>query len=438
MEDKPIALVDNGPTQHSGTETDLAVSDFGLDSTTEGFGQSITSYLQRFRTGGDLGLFPAVLALVLLTLVFGLLRPESFLSKFNFGNYWTQAAPICVLAVGVTFVLLLGEIDLGAGYTAGVSAAVLASSLKDGRPLLVALVLAFAAAAIIGAFNGWMVAKVGIPSFVVTLSGFLAWQGVLLQIAGEGGNIGIENSWIVAIENRNLPVWMGWALWAIVSGSFLAGHLLRATRRRRQHLAAEGIGAIVAKWVVLTALWGVATWVLNQPRTEQNPIRGVPRVIPMVVLLVAGLTFVLNRTAWGRHLYAVGGNAEAARRAGINVTRIKLSAFMVCSVLACFAGLVLASRLNSVDPQTGGNDTLLIAVGAAVIGGTSLFGGRGRVVNAVLGGLVFALINNGLPLLGKIGSVDFSKAGPKYMINGAVLLLFASIDALSRQRARTS
>lgn len=415
-----------------------AASDFALDDARVGLGESVSSYLQRFRTGGDLGLFPAVLALVLLTAVFGILRPDSFLSKFNFGNYWTQAAPICVLAVGVTFVLLLGEIDLGAGYTAGVSAAVLAESLKSGRPLVVALLLAFVAAGFIGAFNGWMVAKVGIPSFVVTLSGFLAWQGVLLQIAGEGGNISIDNSWIVAIENRNLPVWMGWALWAIICGGFAGGHLFRAARRTKQGLASEPMATIALKSVALTVLWGAATWLLNQPRTAENPIRGVPRVIPLVVVLVVSLTFVLNRTAWGRHLYAVGGNAEAARRAGINVTRIRLSAFVVCSMLACFGGLVLASRLNSVDPQTGGNDTLLIAIGAAVIGGTSLFGGRGRIINAVFGGLVFALINNGLPLLGKAAGIDFSKAGPKYIINGAVLMLFASIDALSRQRARAS
>jgi D-xylose transport system permease protein len=158
-------------------------------------------------------------------------------------------------------------------------------------------------------------------------------------------------------------------------------------------------------------------------------------VVPLVVVLVVGLTFVLARTAWGRHLCAVGGNAEAARRAGINVAWIKITAFVMTSLLACVAGIFLASRLNSVDPQTGGNDTLLIAIGAAVIGGTSLFGGRGRVINAVFGGLVFAIINNGLPLLGEIGAVDFSKAGPKFIVNGFVLLLFASLDALSRKRA---
>ena len=157
--------------------------------------------------------------------------------------------------------------------------------------------------------------------------------------------------------------------------------------------------------------------------------------MPVVLALVVVLTFILNRTRWGRHLYAAGGNPEAARRAGINVTRLRISAFVTTAALACIAGFILASRLNSVDPQTGGNDTLLIAVGAAVIGGTSLFGGRGRVINAVFGGMVFALINNGLPLLGELGSIDFSAAGPKFIVNGGVLLLFASIDALSRKRS---
>jgi D-xylose transport system permease protein len=415
--------------------TGQAVADFGIDAEQRTLAAGVRDYLSRFRTGGDLGLFPAVLALVLLTVLFGLLRPESFLTKFNFGNYFTQAAPICVLAVGVTFVLLLGEIDLGAGYTAGVCAAVLATQLKDGRPLLLAVVLALVAGGVIGLFNGWVVAKIGIPSFVVTLSGFLAWQGVLLQIAGEGGTIRIENDVIVAIENGNLATWAGWALWAVLVAGYLLGALWRRRSRTGRGLVGEPISAIGAKTAAIALVWGVCTWILNEPRTAESAVRGVPWAVPLVVVLVVALTFVLNRTRWGRHLYAVGGNAEAARRAGIDVARIRISAFVMTAVLAGVAGIFLASRLNSVDPQTGGNDTLLIAIGAAVIGGTSLFGGRGRLINAVFGGLVFAIINNGLPLLGEIGPVDFSKAGPKFIVNGAVLLLFASIDALSRRRA---
>jgi D-xylose transport system permease protein len=411
-----------------------AASDFTMDTEQQTLSGQLRAYLQRFKTGGELGLLPAFLAIVLLTLFFVWRADKAFATKYNFGNYWQQAAPICMLAAGVSFVLLLGEIDLGAGYTAGVSAAILADQLRSGTSLAVALLLAAGAAIVIGFFNGWLVARVGIPSFVVTLSGFLAWQGVLLLIAGEGGNIPVEDKTIVAIENRNMPLWLGWLLWVLVAGGYVLATLNRARVRRARDLPGEPVATTIVKSVSLAAVWGIVTLLLSAPRGATR-LKGVPWVILLVLIVVVGLTFLLNRTAWGRHLYAVGGNAEAARRAGINVARVKMSAFVMCSLLAFVAGIILASRLNSVDPQTGGNDTLLIAIGAAVIGGTSLFGGRGRLVNAVVGGLVFALINNGLPLLGTQWGINFSKAGPKFLVNGAVLLLFASIDALTRKRA---
>ncbi|MCU1394045.1 MAG: inner-rane translocator [Ilumatobacteraceae bacterium] len=414
-------------------EPSLAGSDFSVDTETLTGTDVVRNYLLRFRRGGDLGLFPALLALTLLTALFGIVRPESFLSKFNFGNYFTQAAPICVLAMGVTFVLLLGEIDLGAGYSAGVCAALMASRLKSDMPLPFALLVAFAAAAVMGFLVGFMVAKVGVPSFIVTLSTFLVWQGVLLRITKEGGTIRIENKSIVAIENKNLSVGLGWVLFAVFAVGYGGFSLFRVLSRRRQNVAASPISIVLLKTAAIVVIGGISVDQLNARRG--NNLRGVPVVVPLVILLVVILSFILGRTAWGRHLYAVGGNTEAARRAGINVARMKMSAFMVCTLLSCAAGIVLASRLNSVDPQTGGNDTLLIAIGAAVIGGTSLFGGRGRIINAVLGGLVFALINNGLPLLKKIGGIDFSEAGPKFIVNGLILLLFASIDATSRRRA---
>jgi D-xylose transport system permease protein len=421
-----MAMTDETPT--------TAASDFTMDTEQQTLSGQLRAYLQRFKTGGELGLLPAFLAIVLLTLFFVWRADKAFATKYNFGNYWQQAAPICMLAAGVSFVLLLGEIDLGAGYTAGVSAAILADQLRSGSSLVVALLLAIGAAFVIGFFNGWLVARVGIPSFVVTLSGFLAWQGVLLLIAGEGGNIPVEDRHIVAIENRNMPLWLGWLLWVLVAGGYVLTALNRARVRRARNLPGEPVTTTIVKSVSLAAVWGVVTLLLSAPRGATR-LQGVPWVILLVLIVVVGLTFLLNRTAWGRHLYAVGGNAEAARRAGINVERVKMSAFVMCSLLAFVAGIILASRLNSVDPQTGGNDTLLIAIGAAVIGGTSLFGGRGRLVNAVVGGLVFALINNGLPLLGTQWGINFSKAGPKFLVNGAVLLLFASIDALTRKRA---
>jgi D-xylose transport system permease protein len=421
-------------TPPSGATLTTAATDFAVDAQRLSMGESVRTYFQRFKTGGELGLFPAILALLVLTTVFGLLRPNSFLSLFNFGNYFTQAAPICVLAMGVTFVLLIGEIDLAAGYTAGVCAALMASQLRGDAPLVIALFFAFAAAIAIGLLTGWLVSKVGIPSFIVTLSFFLAWQGWLLLITKEGGTIRVENDVIVAIENRNMPVWLGWALWAVLTFGYLATALYRQQTRARKSLAGEPMTMVLVKAGAIAVIWGIVTALLNSPRGA-NGIQGVPIAVPLVIGIAVVLSFVLTRTAWGRHLYAVGGNVEAARRAGIEVDRIKISAFVCTSVLACIAGIFLASRLNSVDPQTGGNDTLLIAIGAAVIGGTSLFGGRGRIVNAVVGGMVFALINNGLPLLREIGGIDFSAAGPKFMVNGIVLLLFASLDAVSRRRS---
>ena len=415
-------------------EPSRAISDFGTDHVQQTARQQLRAYVGRFKSGDDLGLAPALLALAVLTAVFGIRNPDAFLSKFNFGNYWQQAAPICMLAMGVTFVLLVGEIDLGAGYAAGVCAAVLALRLKGGTPLVLAIVLALVVAILIGALNGWLVARIGIPSFIVTLSGFLGWQGVLLLLTKEGGTIHVEDRTIVAIENSNLSVGLGWALWVLVTFGYGALALSRARNRKRDGLSGEALGTVVGKVAAIGLVFGLAVWQLNEPRGATG-LRGVPVAVPLVVAIAAFLSFVLARTTWGRHLYAVGGNAEAARRAGISVMRIKMSAFIVCSMLAGIAGFVLASRLNSVAPDTGGNDTLLIAVGAAVIGGTSLFGGRGRIVNAIVGGLVFALINNGLPLLGKIGSLNFSDAGVKFVVNGLVLLLFASIDALSRKRS---
>lgn len=433
LDQRPASRPGSPPPADAAATT---ATDFVLDSATVGLRESIGNYFARLRRGGDLGLAPAIAALTVLTLIFAVLRHESFLTLFNFGNFFTQSAPYCVLAMSVTFVLLLGEIDLGAGYAAGVCAAIMASRLRGDWPLPLALLAAFAAALVMGAFVGFMVAKLGIPSFVVTLSTFLAWQGVLLQITKEGGTIAIEDDVIVAIENKNLPLWLGWVMWAVLVGGYLLVRLLRSRGRRRAGLAGESGSVIIAKAAVLGVLWGVGTLLLNM-RRGAGGVRGVPIVVPVVLVLVVILTFLLERTAWGRHLLAVGGNAEAARRAGISLVRIRMQAFVLTAVLAAVAGIIFASRLNSVDPQTGGNDTLLIAVGAAVIGGTSLFGGRGRVINGLVGGLVFGLINNGLPLLKVVGGIDFSASGPKFIVNGAVLLLFASLDAISRRGAPT-
>lgn len=414
----------------------VAASDFSLDRERIGLVTAVQNFAARLRTGGDLGLAPAVLALVVLVVFFTVMKGEFFFTKLNFGDLIGQAAPICVLSAAVTYVLLLGEIDLAAGYTAGVSAAFMATRLKAGNPLLVALLVGFGAALVIGLVTGWLVARVGIPSFVVTLSFFLTWQGVLLKVIGNGGTIPIQSRFVVGLYRNNMSTAWGWVFWAVLVAGMAGTGAMQLRERAAKGLGGASASLVYFRVAAVAVVWGVATLVLNE--TRGNGLQGVPVIVPVVASLIAALSYVMRRTAWGRHLYAVGGNVEAARRAGINVLRVKISAFVMCALVSCVAGIILVARLGSVDPQTGGNDTLLIAVGAAVIGGTSLFGGRGRLVNGVVGGMVFAVINNGLTLLGKQGPFDFSQSGPKFIVNGLVLLLFASIDALSRKRAGTA
>jgi D-xylose transport system permease protein len=396
-------------------------------------GEYFRNYLDRVR-GGDIGSLPAVLGLVVLVIVFSIARPV-FLSEGNFANLLTQGAPITVIAMGLVFVLLLGEIDLSAGFASGVCAAVLATVLTDyGWSWPVAVLAALATGLLIGTILGTLVARVGIPSFVVTLAAFLAFQGTVLLIIGEGGNVPIRDETILAIENSNLPPLWGWVLWAVSIGAFAVVVLMQAQRRRAKGLSAEPMAVLAIKVGGLALITGIGVYVLNLERSR-NPavvsLKGVPWVVPIILVLLVILTFVLMRTAYGRHVYAVGGNAEAARRAGIAVPNIRTSVFMIGSTMAAIGGIIAASRANSVDPNAGGSNTLLYAVGAAVIGGTSLFGGKGKVRDAILGGAVIAVIDNGMGLLGY-------SAGIKYIVTGLVLLIAASVDALARKRAQAT
>ncbi|MGV9329206.1 sugar ABC transporter permease [Streptosporangium sandarakinum] len=391
---------------------------------------SVRGYAERVR-GGDMGALPAVFGLVVLCTVFSILRP-SFLTPGNFANLLTQGAAITVIAMGLVFVLLLGEIDLSAGFASGVCASVLAILLTEqGMPWYVAVVAAILTGVVIGATLGTVVAKLGIPSFVVTLAAFLGFQGLVLLLVKGGTNISIRDQTIVAIANKYLPPALGWALLVLGVVGYAALQLLRARKRTSRGLVADPITLIAVRVGALAVLGGVAVYILNLERSR-NPavvsLTGVPVVVPIIVILLVLWTFVLRRTAYGRHLYAVGGNAEAARRAGINVDRMKISAFVICSGMAAVGGIIAASRASSVDPNTGGSNVLLYAVGAAVIGGTSLFGGKGRVLDAILGGTVVAVIENGMGLMGY-------SSGVKYVVTGAVLLLAAGVDALSRKRA---
>jgi D-xylose transport system permease protein len=387
-----------------------------------------SDYWSRVKAG-DIGALPAILGLIVLCAIFGAMS-DVFLTPGNFANLLTQAAAVIVIAMGLVFVLLLGEIDLSAGYAAGVSGAVLVILITNHQ---VAWYIAFPISIMVGGLLGFilgtLVARVGIPSFVVTLAAFLAFQGLLLLLAGEGGTIRIEDETILAVQNSNLSPFLSWVFFIVVAVTYVGTGLNRLNTRRRAGLKTELVKLWVIKTTTLLLITGGAVFALTVERSN-NPdlvsLKGIPYVVPLILFLLAVGTFVLGRTAFGRHIYAVGGNAEAARRAGINVKRVRIAAFVICSALAAVAGMIFASRQNSISPTTGGSSTLLYAVGAAVIGGTSLFGGKGKMRDAILGGLVVAVIDNGMGLLGYA-------AGIKFIVTGVVLLVSAGVDAVSRR-----
>ena len=392
-----------------------------------------SDYWSRVKAG-DIGALPAILGLIVLCAIFGAMS-DVFLTPGNFANLLTQAAAVIVIAMGLVFVLLLGEIDLSAGFAAGVSGAVLVILITNHD---VAWYIAFPISIMVGGLLGFilgtLVARVGIPSFVVTLAAFLAFQGLLLLLAGEGGTIRIEDKTILAVQNSNLSPILSWVFFIVVAVAYVGTGLNRINTRRRAGLKSELVKLWVIKTTSLLLITGGAVFALTVERSN-NPdlvsLKGIPYVVPLILFLLAVGTFVLGRTAFGRHIYAVGGNAEAARRAGINVKRVRIAAFVICSALAAVAGMIFASRQNSISPTTGGSSTLLYAVGAAVIGGTSLFGGKGKMRDAILGGLVVAVIDNGMGLLGYA-------AGIKFIVTGLVLLVSAGVDAVSRRGSSVS
>jgi D-xylose transport system permease protein len=414
----------------SSQEPGDAPSGFEADQSADSVSGTFRAYFDRVR-GGDLGALPAILGIVALGLLFTALRPETFLTPRNMANLADQAAPIIILAMGLVFILLLGEIDLSAGVVSGVCAAVMAKLLADvGSPWYVAVLAAILTGVLIGLFTGSLVGLVGIPSFVVTLALFLGWQGFTLRLIGEGGTVPVRDSVISAISDKNLPVLLGWILAVVTILLYAALQLNRWRTQKTRGLAHQPLAIVLLRIGVIAAVVVLVTAVLSVDRAPAPGfvLAGIPYAVPIVIALLLILTFVLGRTGFGRHVYAVGGNAEAARRAGVSVTRIRVLVFVIGSTLAAVSGIVAAARLGSVAPGSGAGNTLLYAVGAAVIGGTSLFGGRGRVRDAVLGGLVVAIIANGLGLLGVEAYLNF-------IITGGVLLLAASVDALARRRA---
>lgn len=390
---------------------------------------SARDYVNRLR-GGDMGSLPAILGLVVLFIVFSSLN-DRFLSTYNMANLVVQAGSICVLAMGLVFVLLIGEIDLSAGVAGGACATVTALVMIDhGWTWWAATLAGIAVGAVIGTVIGSLVAFLGIPSFVVTLAFFLGLQAVPLKLIGAGGSLRFDDPVLRGLSIKNVPVTAGWVAAVLIVVGFAALSLWRYRSLKANGLVHRPIGLVVIRIAMFSLVVLLLTALLSANRAP-NPllfeISGIPWVLPVVVALLLFWTFVLGKTRFGRHLYAVGGNAEAARRAGINVRRIKITAFVLCSSMAAISGLLSASYTGKVSPGSGGGNELLYAVGAAVIGGVSLFGGRGQAIHAVIGGLVIATIPNGLGLLNQASYINL-------LVTGGVLLLAASVDAISRRR----
>jgi D-xylose transport system permease protein len=425
------------PAETGGTEDEhpatppvaaqAAVDELTANNLREYFKASIT----RLRSGQS-GVLPVLLGLLLITAIFQSLN-SNFLTAGNIVNLLVQGAVYMLLAMAEVFVLLLGEIDLSAGFVGGVGGIIAAeavTSAHGGWPWWVACLAGLFVCACIGAFQGTIITRLGLPSFVVTLAGLLAFQGVMLLILGNGGTLPINDSVLNDFANGLLTPTAGWIVMGGIVAAYAALTWTRDARRRKRGLVAPPVGITILKIVGAALAGAVLVLICNTNRGVLVPIKGIPWIILIVLGVCAAWTLLLGRTKFGRYVYAIGGNAEAARRAGVSLAGIRTMCFVLSSFTAGIAGIVYASRLRSVSTNLDGGQLVLYAVAAAVIGGTSLFGGRGKAIHAVLGGLVIAAIDNGMGLQG------FSAAS-KYIVTGIVLIAAVTIDALAR-RGRTA
>lgn len=371
---------------------------------------------------GDLGSVPVAVGLVVIAIVFSSLNSH-FLSAENLTNLALQMAATGTIALGIIMVLLLGEIDLSAGSVSGMCAVVMTLLyVQSSWPAWLAIVAALVTATIVGALHGIMRTALAMPSFVVTLAGLIGWQGLLLYLLGSEGTLNLPfDHGIATLSDTWLPPWLGWLVVVLLAGAHLTAGLVTRTLRVRAELPAPASWWVVVRSLALAVVLAVAVAVLNTDR-------GVPLTLVIFGGLVIVVDLVLRRTVFGRRMFAVGGNAEAARRAGINVTSVRVLAFVVASVLAAVGGMLAASRLAAVNQSSGGSDILLMAIAAAVIGGTSLFGGRGRAHAALLGILVIQSITNGMLLLNVNSAIRF-------MVTAAVLAVAVAVDSLARRGA---
>lgn len=408
----------------------------------QSLGEYLGGYFKRVRSG-DLGSIPIIIGLIVIAFIFQS-QNENFITPRNFVNLIVQMAGITTIAIGVVFVLLLGEIDLSIGFVSAVAAVAMTLLLRvpggdpstwpwyaifeDGWPWYLAIPIALALTAVIGLLHGLIITRFQVPSFVVTLAGLLVWNGVVLIMIGGGGTVIIQDKFVIGIANSNLPVTAGWIISAAIILLYAVSQFMQLNTRRKSGLSTTPVLIIILRILLLAAVAGGVMYVANLNRGLPNgkELTGFPGVGLVLLALLVGFSFLATRTQFGRYVYAVGGNIEAARRAGISVQRIRIYVFMISSMMAGMGGIILASRLRSVDTAAGGGNLLLNSIAAAVIGGTSLFGGSGRVSSALLGALVIASVENGMGLLGY-------SSGRKFVITGLVLLIAVIVDAISRR-----
>ncbi len=397
-----------------------------------GAGDYLRTWLSRVRSG-DAGNLPVIAGLVVIVVIFQT-QNGNFVSAANFANLLTQTSYFVLFGMAEVFVLLLGEIDLSVGYNAACGAAVMLilNSQLHNWPWWASVLAGLGFCSLLGLVQGTIITRLKVPSFVVTLGGLLAFEGILLYIldhfagAQTGGTVQMTSPVLVDIEYGQLSPALGWIITALLVAGYAGFVGLQARRRRINGLVSPPRAVQVTKAAAVAAAGIVVVAVCNLNRGRTTPIRGVPISVYLLLGIVVAFSFLLSRTRFGRYVYAVGGNAEAARRAGIEVNRIRLLCFVLAGLMAGVAGLFYASYIESVSQAVDGGTLVLYAVAAAVIGGTSLFGGRGKMVHAVLGGLVIAIIYNGMGLL-NLG------ADIQYMVTALVLVAAATVDAVARK-----
>jgi len=396
-------------------------------------GDTLGRRLIRRLSQGDIGSLPVLLGLVLIAIIFQIAN-SNFLTPLNLTNLMVQISAVGTISVGVVLILLLGEIDLSVGAVSGFTSAVMAVlSVKLGLPGVVAILAGVLSGFAIGLFQGWWITKMRVPSFVVTLAGSLGWQGALLWVLGSTGTVNLNDAFIVGLANTRLNLWAGWVIGLLVVIFFVTNSILQRSRRAKIGLPAQATAQLLTKTILISAvvLAAVAIMSVNRNPRSSIAIEGVPTAVIILLVIIVLFNFITTRTQYGRSIFAVGGNAEAARRAGINVDFVRISVFVFGSTLAAVGGILAGSRLYAVNQSSGGGDVLLNAIAAAVIGGTSLFGGRGSTWSALLGALVIGAIANGMDLLAFASSVRF-------IVTGIVLLLAVTLDSITRARREQS